>query len=189
MRYVGKSQSYVMLKETVHTVTAVFKSVYSLRTCNTVLQWKLTFQLLKKHSAFYTPPYFTAKFKRTPSWARWIQVSTAKPVVWKCILIWSYHLINVYASQWILYLQILRSIFFVHFWSLRVPPILHVACFNVRTGYFHKPIIVCPDVTPCSFNIGKGLADRSIRFLFPAGVGNFFFNQIVQNGSGIHLIT
>ena len=142
MQYVGNTHSYVMLKEMVHRVTAVFKSVVCLRKCNTVLQWKLTFQLLKKLSAFYTLLCFTAKFTRTPSWARWIQASSAKPVVWKCILIWSYHLINSHASQWILYLHILRSVFCAHFWSLQyllsVPTILHVACFNVRTGYYHK---------------------------------------------------
>ena len=31
-------------------------SVNCLRTCNTVFQWKLTFRLLKKLSAFYTLP-------------------------------------------------------------------------------------------------------------------------------------
>jgi hypothetical protein len=142
MQYVGNTQSYVMLKEMVHTVTAVFESVNCLRTCNSVLQWKLTFQLLKKLFAFYTLPCFTAKFTRIPSRARWIQASTAKPVVWKSVLIWSYHLINAYASQRILCLQILRSVFCAHFWSLqcllRVPPILYVACFNVPIGYYHE---------------------------------------------------
>jgi hypothetical protein len=142
MQYVGNKHSYVMLKEMVYIVTAVFKSVECLRTCDTFLQWKLKFQLLKKLSAFYTLPCFTAKFTRTTSWAGWIQASTAKSVVWKWILIWSYHVINAYASQGILYLQILRSVFYPHFWSLQcllsVPHILHVAWFNVRTGYYHK---------------------------------------------------
>jgi hypothetical protein len=54
------------------------------------------------------------------------------------------------------------------------------------TASFHLFTLVQSYYSSVGIALGYGLDDRRSRVRFPAGAGNFYLHQCVQNGSGAH---